>query len=68
MYKQLVDINRTPLPYEHYTSQALWDDDYRASRMLEYHLDPESEPASRNHAFIQKSVKRIRYRIAGNEI
>ncbi len=59
MYKQLLEIDRIPLPYEHYTAKALWDDDHRSSKMLEWHLDPESEPASRNYAFIRKSVNWI---------
>ena len=35
----------------------LWDDDHISERMLGFHLDPTAEPASRPHAFIERSAE-----------
>jgi len=56
MYKQLNKINSTPKPYEFYTAQTLWTDKHISKKMLEYHLNPDIDPASRNQAFIKNSI------------
>lgn len=48
-----------PKPFEAYTTDQLWTDPYIAQKMLELHLNPEAELASRNAAFIQKSAEWI---------
>ncbi|WP_022666966.1 class I SAM-dependent methyltransferase [Desulfospira joergensenii] len=62
MYKRLKQICRKPAPYEFYTAETLWTDDHISKKMLEFHLNPDSEPASRNHDFIQNSINWIRDR------
>ncbi len=59
MYTQLVEINKRPEPFEFYTAEALWADPYRSRQMLAYHLNKEIDVASRNSAFIDRSVKWI---------
>ena len=56
MYQQLKKINQTPRPFEFYTAETLWNDPHISKKMLEFHLNPELEPASRNHAFINQSI------------
>ena len=56
MFKELLEINRRPRPYEVYTAAELWTDPHTSSKMLEYHLNDAVEASSRNSAFIQKSV------------
>ena len=56
MYNQLKKIDHTPKPFEFYTAEKLWNDPHISKKMLEFHLDPGLEPASRNHAFISQSI------------
>ena len=56
MHKQLEKINKRPLPFEFYTAETLWNDPHISKQMLAFHLDKTSEPASRNHIFIEKSI------------
>lgn len=56
MFDILQKINARPRPYEFYTAEKLWNDEHISKKMLEYHLNPEAEPASRNKAFIDKST------------
>ncbi len=56
MYKKLGKINEKPLPFEFYTAETLWNDRHISQQMLAFHLDKDSEPASRNHAFIARSI------------
>jgi len=39
--------------------EPFWDDEYISGRMLEAHLDPGSDGASRNHEFIRRSAEWI---------
>jgi cyclopropane fatty-acyl-phospholipid synthase-like methyltransferase len=55
------------LPYEYYTAQDLWDDEYVSTQMLEYHLNPESDLASRKTAFIDRSAQWIAARFSLEE-
>ena len=59
MFDELSGINRKPEPYEFYTAEKLWTDEYTSRKMLEYHLNPSVDAASRNIKFIDKSVKWI---------
>lgn len=67
MFDQLETINQRPLPYEYYTAQDLWDDEYVSTQMLEYHLNPESDLASRKTAFIDRSAQWIAARFSLEE-
>lgn len=59
IYDDLTEIHRRPSPFETYTAQILWDDDHISRNMLAAHLDEKTEPASRPHAFIQRSAEWI---------
>lgn len=59
MYAQLQEINKRPKPFEFYTAEALWADPYTSEQMLAYHLNTEIDVASRNSAFIGRSVEWI---------
>ncbi len=48
-------FTRPPL-FSVYSVHRLWADDHISSRMLEHHLDPDSDIASRNHAFIRRAA------------
>jgi len=56
LYQALESINQRPRPFAEYTSSVLWDDDHISQQMLAFHLDPDSEPASRPHGFIERSA------------
>ena len=56
MYKELEQINRKPKPFELYTAEELWTNEHTAQQMLQYHLHEEIDAASRNKAFIERSV------------
>ncbi len=59
MFKELQNINLRPKPYEFYTAEELWADPYTSRKMLDYHLNPAVDVASRRKAFIKKSVQWI---------
>ncbi len=67
MYTQLVAINKRPKPFEFYTAETLWTDPYRSQQMLNYHLNPDVDLASRNRRFIERSVKWITAQFALGE-
>lgn len=56
LFNNLNEIHRRPAPFETYTAQILWDDAHISQNMLAFHLDAVAEPASRPHAFIQRSA------------
>lgn len=56
MFEQLEKINTPPEPYQFYTAADLWTDEYTSEQMLKAHLDQGIEAASRNFAFIDRSV------------
>lgn len=56
MFEVLEKINRRPQPFEFYTTPLLWNDEYISQKMLEFHLDETADPASRNKAFVDRSV------------
>jgi len=59
MYDLLREINRRPAPFSEYTVRELWTDTHTAEQMLAYHLNENIDVASRNHAFIERSVEWI---------
>jgi len=56
VFSTIADHCRRPPPFSRYTAEELWTDPHVARQMLKYHLDPDQDLASRNHAFIQRSV------------
>jgi SAM-dependent methyltransferase len=56
LYQALSEIDKRPAAWSAYTANVLWDDDHISARMLEYHLDELSAPASRPHEFIDQSA------------
>ncbi len=46
-----------PEAFSAFTTPAFWDDEHVSAQMLVCHLDPDSAPASRPHAFIARSVE-----------
>jgi len=59
MFMELEKINARPKPFEHYTARELWTNRHTAQKMLEYHLNEKVDAASRNSAFIERSVSWI---------
>lgn len=59
MYKQLLNyMKNRPVEYEA-DSELLWNDEHISKGMLEAHLNPDIDSASRRHEFISESVKWI---------
>lgn len=59
MYTHLINtMKNLPISYET-TGIAFWDDEHISKFMLQNHLAPESDGASRRHGFIEKSVEWI---------
>jgi len=56
MYKQLKEINSRPSPFQFYTADELWTDEYTSKKMLEYHLNESLDLSSRNKDFIERSA------------
>ena len=56
MFQQLKRIDERPEPYAYYTAETLWNDPHISKKMLEFHLNPDLDPASRNRNFVEKSV------------
>jgi len=56
MYNNLVVLNERPEPFSVYTTDILWTDSHISERMLELHLDAESNKASRRAASIEGMV------------
>jgi len=59
MFDELERIGRRPEPSEFDTTRELWTDKHTSKWMLSFHLDGESNLASRSTAFIDKSVEWI---------
>ena len=59
MFEELEKINTRPRPFEFYTASDLWTDDHTSKQMLSFHLNKEIDVASRNAAFIERSVEWI---------
>ena len=59
MFDFLREVNRRPEPFSEYTARELWTDPHTSEQMLAYHLNENVDAASRNPAFIERSVKWI---------
>ena len=59
MFNKLEEINSRPIPFQFYTAEDLWTDEYTSKKMLEYHLNEAVDLSSRNKDFIARSVKWI---------
>ena len=59
VFDQLEEINSRPAPFQFYTAEELWTDEYTSMKMLEYHLNESVDLSSRNKEFIYRSVKWI---------
>lgn len=59
MFNELEEINSRPKPFEFYTADELWTDEYTSEQMLKFHLDENIDLSSRNRKFIDKSVEWI---------
>ncbi|MCP4582895.1 MAG: class I SAM-dependent methyltransferase [candidate division Zixibacteria bacterium] len=68
MFKELEKINQRPKLFGHYTADQLWNDPYVSRQMLKYHLDENTELASKPKDFIDRSVNWIisRFNIGEN--
>ena len=59
MFNELKQMNEKPKPFEIYTAEELWTDEYTSKQMLNYHLNEDIDLSSRNRKFIEKSVEWI---------
>lgn len=59
MYRQLQAINHKPEAFEFYSADQLWTGVHTSGQMLSYHLNESVDLASRNHAFIERSLQWI---------
>lgn len=56
LFDKLQKIRQRPEPFERYTRLELWNDEHISKGMLEAHLNPETDAASRNKRFMDKSI------------
>lgn len=63
MYELLQDISQRPEPFSRYTAMELWTRPHLARQMLQYHLNQETELASRRFETIGKIVSWIDSRL-----
>lgn len=59
MFDALQKINERPEPFEYYTSPQFWNDEHISKGMLESHLNPNTDGASRNKEFMDRSINWI---------
>ena len=59
LYELLKEINSRPKPFEVYTADKLWTNEYTSEQMLQYHLNGEVDVSSRKFSFIDKSTQWI---------
>ena len=67
MFDLLEQINHRPKPFEYYTAEELWNDEYTSKKMLEYHLNESMDVSSRNIKFINSSAEWMRDRFSLDE-
>ncbi len=56
MFKALEEINSRPAPFQFYTADTLWTDEYISKKILESHLNEGIEVSIQNEEFIKNSV------------
>jgi cyclopropane fatty-acyl-phospholipid synthase-like methyltransferase len=59
MFEAIEKINTRPKAFEFYTASDLWTDDHTSKQMISFHLKKEIDVASRNDAFMERSVEWI---------
>lgn len=59
LFAELEAIAARPEPFSFYTAADLWTEPHLAQRMLDFHLDPAGDVASRNQSFIAAAVEWI---------
>ncbi|MNW43197.1 bifunctional 3-demethylubiquinone-9 3-methyltransferase/ 2-octaprenyl-6-hydroxy phenol methylase [compost metagenome] len=64
---ELIEKSKKPLLFEKGSSQ-MWIDEYISQQMLEAHLDPDTDAASRNPVTVDASVNWIKNYICNNNI
>ena len=57
MFEELTAIFSKPGPFEYSNSTELWNNPHISKQMLKVHLDPNDDRASRNKAFMDRSIK-----------
>lgn len=70
MYDILKDLSERPAPFCRYTARELWTDEHISARMLEAHLNPANDLASRRPEAIDRIVKwmETRFGLAGRAV
>lgn len=58
-FQQLQAVGDKPASFSFYTTPLMWNDEYVSEKMLEAHLMEGTDLASRNMAFIERSVEWI---------
>lgn len=56
LFESLEAINGRPAPFEFYTALELWNDPYISGKMLEAHLDPSNDVASRKKEVFEEAI------------
>lgn len=56
LYRELKEVNSKPKAFEFYTTLSFWNDEHISKKMLEFHLNEDLDLASRNKAFVRKSL------------
>jgi 2-polyprenyl-3-methyl-5-hydroxy-6-metoxy-1,4-benzoquinol methylase len=59
MYQDLFNYLKDKPSLYTTSTNKFWDDEHISKGMLEAHLNPDIDPASRNHVFIDRSVEWI---------
>lgn len=59
MFEEIENINTRPEPFEFYTANDLWADEYTSKQMLAFHLNGGIDLSSRKAEFINRSVEWI---------
>ena len=56
MFKELEEINSCPAPFQFYTADALWTDEYTSKKILDSDLNEDIEVSFQNEEFMKQSV------------
>lgn len=64
MFEKLKLINQRPGVWSRHTAELLWTDEYTSEQMLQLHLNPDVDMASRRSEFIERSVAWMKRRFA----
>ncbi len=56
MFKELIEMNSRPAPFQFYTADELWTNKHTSEQMLQYHLNEDLDISSRKKKFIDRST------------